>query len=79
MLVRAIRAHYIGGQVMPVGAVYDIGDTMARELFTAGRVEMVTAPPPPADPAPPPPKRRRASEPVPDPLPLKIDDEVIDP
>jgi hypothetical protein len=81
MFVRAIRAHYVGGQIQPIGAVYEIGDALARELFTAGRVEMVTAPVPvpPADPVPPPPKRRRASEPVPDPLPLKIEDEVIDP
>jgi len=82
MFVRVIRAHYVGGQIQPIGAVYEIGDALARELFTAGRVEMVTAPVPvpPADPVPPPPKRRRASvEPLPDPLPLPIDNEEIDP
>ena len=58
MRVRAIRSHFVDGRVVPVGEVYEITDTTARELIGAGRVVAEPAPilPPEPTPAPAPSK-----------------------
>lgn len=38
MRVRAIRSHFVDGRVAAVGEVYEVSDTVARELIGIGRV-----------------------------------------
>ena len=55
MRVRAIRSHFVDGRIVPVGEVYEITDTTARELIGAGRVVVEPVPIlPPETPTPPP-------------------------